>query len=152
MVHVEGRDSSYGRPVQQITVELIGRSINPSQIQPEWSDEIMAETNDCQNLFDFNCDIKSNYERFSPGLRSINITQWDRGISNLHIPKLNLEIGKHCFCFFTQFTPQNDCSDKIGSWIPQAFDVNPTNLVAYISGATVKQENLGEYCSNSVTF
>ena len=112
----------------------------------------MAETNDCQNLFDFNCNIKSNYERFLPGLRSMNITQWDRGISNLHIPKLNLEIGKHCFCFFTQFTPQNDCSEKIGSWISQAFDVNPSNLVAYISGATVKQENFGEYCSSSVRF
>ena len=102
------------------------------------------------SLFTTNCQIREGYEEYLPMLKEIKVDQWDRGISSLHIPKLNLELANHTFCFYSEFTPDNDCSGKISSWIADTFEVLPSSLVAYVSGATRKKEHLNDLsCSNS---
>ena len=107
------------------------------------------DTNE-NSLFTSNCQINNDFDDYLPMLKEINVDQWDRGISSLNIPKLNLELAQHCFCFYSEFTPKNDCSGKISSWISDTFEVTPSSLVAYISGATRKKEHLNNLsCSNS---
>ena len=105
---------------------------------------------DKYSLFTANCQINDDFDEYLPMLKEIDVDQWDRGISSLNIPKLNLELAQHCFCFYSEFTPKNDCSDKISSWIADTFEVTPSSLVAYISGATRKKEHLNNLsCSDS---
>ena len=102
------------------------------------------------SVFTENCQVRDGFDRYFRMLNPIDVNQWDRGISSLNIPKLNLEIGDHCFCFYSEFTPKNECSGKISSWISDSFEVVASGLVAYISGATRKMEHVKNLsCSSS---